>query len=226
MAVCANCDHDVAAHGTDGCFVGSALADTSQHCKCPMTYPRPSDRRCRCCGHTLGWHHTEEGGDGRCSRCEVCDGFLDGEAHWMEACPAKYLAGSQNYQCRRKEDHDGPHSDGHFRWANHTSKAKEKSNVATFEQGLTEPVANPDRISYKGAVNFADVPKVADTQVGGEHYRQTGIQPWDIIDAWGLDFYAGNALKYLYRAGRKGPKVEDLKKARHYIDKMIEKEES
>lgn len=77
-----------------------------------------------------------------------------------------------------------------------------------------KPIANPDRV------------KVADTQVGGEHYRQTGIQPWDIIDAWGLDFYAGNALKYLYRAGRKGPKVEDLKKARHYIDKMIEKEES
>lgn len=204
MADCANCDHDELAHGSEGCFVGSALADPSQHCNCPMTYPRPSDGRCLCCGHTLGWHHTEEGGDGRCSRCEVCDGFLGGGSFWMEACPAKYLTGSQNYQCRRKEDHDGPHADGLFRWANHTPKTKENS-VST---------ANPDRT------------KAADTQVGGEHYRQTGIQPWDIIDAWGLDFYAGNALKYLYRAGRKGPKVEDLKKARHYIDKMIEKEES
>lgn len=87
-----------------------------------------------------------------------------------------------------------------------------KEESVTYEDA--KPTANPDRV------------KVADTQVGGEHYRQTGIQPWDIIDAWGLDFYAGNALKYLYRAGRKGPKVEDLKKARHYIDKMIEKEES
>lgn len=74
-------------------------------------------------------------------------------------------------------------------------------------------VANPDRT------------KVADEQVGGGHYRQTKLQPWDVIDAWGLDFYAGNALKYLYRAGRKGSKVEDLKKAAHYIAKMIELEE-
>ena len=67
--------------------------------------------------------------------------------------------------------------------------------------------------------------KPGDTQVGGSHYRETSLPPWDVVDAWGLGFYAGNALKYLYRAGRKGPKVEDLKKARHYIDKMIELEE-
>lgn len=64
-----------------------------------------------------------------------------------------------------------------------------------------------------------------DTQVGGSHYRETPIQPWLVVDAWGLDFYAGSALKYLYRAGRKGPKLEDLKKLRHYVNKMIELEE-
>lgn len=85
--------------------------------------------------------------------------------------------------------------------------------AALAEEGRERALANPDRI------------KVADTQVGGGHYRETDLQPWDVIDAWQLGFYAGNALKYLYRAGRKGPKVEDLKKARHYIDKMIEIEE-
>ncbi len=47
------------------------------------------------------------------------------------------------------------------------------------------------------------------------------MQPWAIIDAWGLDFYAGNVLKYILRAKHKGG-LEDLQKARHYLDKMIE----
>lgn len=60
-----------------------------------------------------------------------------------------------------------------------------------------------------------------DTQVGGDHYAKREIQPWDIIDCYGLDFYAGNALKYLLRYRDKNG-VEDLKKARHYLDKLIE----
>lgn len=61
-------------------------------------------------------------------------------------------------------------------------------------------------------------------QVGGEHYRKFKIQPWDVIDEYGLSFYAGNTLKYLLRAGHKGAALEDLKKARHYLDKLIELE--
>ncbi len=61
-------------------------------------------------------------------------------------------------------------------------------------------------------------------QVGGEHYKKFKIQPWDVIDEYDLSFYAGNALKYLLRAGHKGSKIEDLRKARHYLDKMIELE--
>ena len=60
-------------------------------------------------------------------------------------------------------------------------------------------------------------------QVGGSHYKDKGssMQPWAIIDAWGLDFYGGNVLKYILRAKHKGG-LEDLQKARHYLDKMIE----
>lgn len=63
------------------------------------------------------------------------------------------------------------------------------------------------------------------SQVGGDHYRKFQIQPWDIIDEYELSFYAGNALKYLLRAGNKGSRVEDLRKCRHYLDKLIEIEE-
>lgn len=63
-----------------------------------------------------------------------------------------------------------------------------------------------------------------DYQVGGDHYSRHRIQPFDIIDEYDLNFYEGNALKYLLR--QKGDRVTDLKKARHYIDVLIEREES
>ena len=59
-------------------------------------------------------------------------------------------------------------------------------------------------------------------QVGGAHYVKHAIQPWDIIREYGLNFWEGNALKYLLR--RKGSRVDDLEKCRHYIDYLIERE--
>ena len=58
-------------------------------------------------------------------------------------------------------------------------------------------------------------------QVGGTHY-QAAIQPWDIIDAWELDFFEGNALKYLLRYKYKGKALEDLDKLAHYVQRMKE----
>ena len=60
----------------------------------------------------------------------------------------------------------------------------------------------------------------ADRQVGGNHYKEKSIQPWDVIDAFDLGFYEGNVLKYLLRD--KGNKKEDLEKAIHYLEKIIE----
>jgi hypothetical protein len=60
-----------------------------------------------------------------------------------------------------------------------------------------------------------------DVQVGGSHYKTQDIQPWDAIRSWNLCFFAGNAVKYIARHKSKGG-VEDLRKARHYLDKLIE----
>lgn len=62
---------------------------------------------------------------------------------------------------------------------------------------------------------------VKDKQVGGNHYKDKKLQPWEIIDALNLNFYEGNALKYLIRYKDKNG-VQDLKKAIHYIEKIIE----
>ena len=43
-----------------------------------------------------------------------------------------------------------------------------------------------------------------------------------VIEAWNLDFSLGNVIKYISRAGKKSPDlVEDLKKARWYLDRFI-----
>lgn len=65
-------------------------------------------------------------------------------------------------------------------------------------------------------------------QVGGTHYKSKAIQPWDAMAVWMTPeafkgFLRGNAIKYLARCDDKGG-VEDLRKARHYLDKLIELE--
>ena len=64
-------------------------------------------------------------------------------------------------------------------------------------------------------------PPASSYQVGGTHY-QAAVQPWDIIDAWEMDFYEGNALKYLLRYRFKGKPLEDLEKLEHYVKRMKE----
>lgn len=72
------------------------------------------------------------------------------------------------------------------------------------------------------AFNEKGVPKALDVQVGGDHYKDQGIQPWEVIEANNLDFWEGNAIKYIMRYKNKNG-VEDLKKAKHYIDYLIER---
>jgi hypothetical protein len=54
-----------------------------------------------------------------------------------------------------------------------------------------------------------------------DHYRAGSIEVIDVIEAFGLGFRLGNAVKYILRAGRKGDRIEDLKKARWYLDREI-----
>lgn len=92
-----------------------------------------------------------------------------------------------------------------------------------------------DQEGWRKAVDSVNSPKVtvpADEAKSPydpppTHYAANGMQPWDIIDAYKLDYYAGNVLKYLLRAGKKdiAPKLDDLKKARNCLARLIEQEE-
>ena len=58
-------------------------------------------------------------------------------------------------------------------------------------------------------------------QIGGDHYKRRGIEPWDYAAANNLDAFQHAVVKYVTRYREKGG-IEDLRKARHYIDKLIE----
>lgn len=53
------------------------------------------------------------------------------------------------------------------------------------------------------------------------HYTEhpSGVECIDITEH--MSFCIGNAVKYLWRSGKKGPELEDLKKARWYVDREI-----
>ena len=53
---------------------------------------------------------------------------------------------------------------------------------------------------------------------GGEANPYEAIK---VIEAWELGFNLGNTVKYISRAGKKGSALEDLKKARWYLDREI-----
>ena len=61
-----------------------------------------------------------------------------------------------------------------------------------------------------------------DTQVGGDHYKKYKIQPMDYSMQNGLNPLQHSVVKYTTRYPDKGKPVEDLRKARHCIDMLID----
>jgi hypothetical protein len=54
------------------------------------------------------------------------------------------------------------------------------------------------------------------------HYLMGGIETIDFIEAKGLGYNLGNVVKYITRADHKGDKLQDLEKARWYLDRAID----
>jgi len=63
--------------------------------------------------------------------------------------------------------------------------------------------------------------RAIDEQIGGKHYKNLPIQPIEYIFKNRLGFAEGNVVKYVTRYSQKGG-VDDLRKARHYLDLLIE----
>ena len=85
-----------------------------------------------------------------------------------------------------------------------------------FEELITEiPV-------YWNKIKRSDVEK---DYINPAHYKMWWIEPIDYIEANDLDFLQGNIIKYVTRARFKNW-LEDLKKAKWYLERLIKREEN
>ena len=57
------------------------------------------------------------------------------------------------------------------------------------------------------------------------HYTRGNIEVWDFISDQGLNYFRGNAIKYICRHQKKG-KRKDIEKAIHYLEMIIERDYS
>jgi len=58
-----------------------------------------------------------------------------------------------------------------------------------------------------------------------DHYTKGGdtYEAINIIEAWGLNFCLGNVIKYVLRAGYKNKQLQDLEKAKWYLEREIDR---
>lgn len=66
-----------------------------------------------------------------------------------------------------------------------------------------------------------DIPKASDIQIGGNHYKDFVISPAEFLQRNEVPFLESNVIKYILRHKKKNG-LEDLEKAKHYIDLIIE----
>lgn len=73
---------------------------------------------------------------------------------------------------------------------------------------------------------FKPSQRANDHQVGGDHYKNMGVEPWDVVDTWPRDqrigYYRGGALKYIMRMGAKDESPTEVAKGKHYMEKLLE----
>jgi hypothetical protein len=89
------------------------------------------------------------------------------------------------------------------------------------EHGPYSQFECPDCVYFR---ELGEPPKALDTQVGGGHYKSMAIQPMEYSMKNGLDACQHTAIKYISRFRDKGG-IEDLRKAKHVIDMLIQFEE-
>ena len=100
--------------------------------------------------------------------------------------------------------------------------ASEWGPPLTPEEMGTRLATREEKISNPGVYQVPANTK----QIAGDHYTRMEVQPWTAMEAWMSPeqfkgFLRGNVVKYIARCDDKGGK-EDLLKARHYLEKLLE----
>lgn len=94
------------------------------------------------------------------------------------------------------------------------SKVPKKKAVQTIAEKVVQTIEEQE-------VKTVELPKKEDVINHPSHYTRGKIEVIDFIEDQQLPYHLGNVIKYIARAGYKGDKLEDLKKARWYLDRYI-----
>jgi len=96
-----------------------------------------------------------------------------------------------------------------------------------YNKGNNRPLDTMDEVAYHELKskykNLEEKLGAYKKQIGGSHYKDMKVQPAQFINDNKLLFAEGNAIKYICRHKHKG-EVQDLEKAKHYIDMIIERD--
>lgn len=104
---------------------------------------------------------------------------------------------------------------------NQSKKVTEVAPVISKTE-TTESYINSDSVKYLyDDTTDKKLNRITNAIDHPSHYNRGKIEVIDFIEDQGLSFHLGNVIKYIARAGSKGDKLEDLKKARWYLDRYI-----
>lgn len=157
-------------------------------------------KKCRRCGDTFTVRTHED----YCPSCEIVmtppGGGVSKELT-CEGCNTTFV--------HTKEKAQG-------RWPKYCPECLPKySKVPKKKEVAVEPVAQTIE------EQVVELPKNEDVINHPSHYTRGKIEVIDFIEDQQLPYHLGNVIKYIARAGYKGDKLEDLKKARWYLDRYI-----
>ena len=108
------------------------------------------------------------------------------------------------------------------RWPKYCPECLPKySKVPKKKEVAVEPVEQTIIEKVEPEVKAVELPKQEDVINHPSHYTRGKIEVIDFIEDQQLPYHLGNVIKYIARAGYKGDKLEDLKKARWYLDRYI-----
>lgn len=110
-------------------------------------------------------------------------------------------------------------------YPNPTEDAKLEEELGAENERIRKQLRELDAMQ-----TFPEKPRIKvanDREIAGDHYQKLNIQPWDAMQAWMTPeqfkgFLVGNCIKYVARAGKKGGYREDIEKAQHYLEKLLE----
>ena len=96
-------------------------------------------------------------------------------------------------------------------------KIRKMAKTLTPQTAIT-PIVKPAIVEKHFGI---DIDKAHDPVNEPSHYKVGGIETIDFIEAKGLNYNLGNAIKYITRADHKGSKAQDLAKAIWYLRREI-----